>query len=987
MVASEGEGVAVAPGAGQPRLPALWRVPNPPRPFVGRGPCVEKVVAALEVGPLVLITGEAGVGKSALALHAVAAASDKLGLIPARRARVQGGAWVVEPLEQQLRRLLAWGELVAPDWRVLDADPGAAWDALVELAERGGWCVLIDDADAFATHELEQLVHAVVRWCSRSRWLITQRAVGAAMAGLAPVVRVGALGAAAQRAWLREVGLTDGEVDALVTEGGGVPAVLAAALASRVAPSGEGGEDAWADLALLKRPLRPDVLARVGIDVGAPAIQGGVAAGRVRVLPEGYVVLRSFGRPVDIVGAAGNEAGSAGRRSALAQRLSAAEDEGALLEALRLWLELGRDAEALALLERWGEVLCERGCAAELWSLLRGCDGALGRDVALEDWLQWAAWEWGSPEVDAAISRCDAPRWRPLILRARVALNRGRFPEAVVLAQRAYAVADTPVQRDRALLRAARALYSLGRPEDTLALIGLCSSQEGGVLVESAVLRAECLALTPEGAEAARVVEELLDHLPRLASGLRVRAYLGIARVHLLRQRLRDGERIITSLLQVGAARVQDSVLMRTALELAAYVAVNRADFGTLRSLVARLSGPGVSETRRLFLQSYEAVAAEWQESAGSYSARVRTLVDASSEAGEGMAQDVRVYADVLLLRDQMRRGLEPRVLAPGDMAAPTGLLGLARGAVLARAQAAWGGAVVLPEVGETGWQELRVLVGLAGATLALHEGLRHGCPDAIERADAAAGRVERLASEVGLELHQVDAALLRVWVALARGSTEEAAPTLHVLEEAARRWQAPRLAEEHSLLAAMLGPRSPAGVLLDAWACASEGHPRVARWARWLLGEDVPLSPLERLLLERCVERPGWARARLVQSAAGAAEERALVFGWDERSALLWQVSGVGVDLSEVPTQAAVLGALVRAGGSLDKEGLLREAWGVTSYHPLRHDNRLRVTVRKLRVACKGSGVEDPLAADAEGYRLRGRWRWFAAERGALEA
>ena len=54
-------------------------------------------------------------------------------------------------------------------------------------------------------------------------------------------------------------------------------------------------------------------------------------------------------------------------------------------------------------------------------------------------------------------------------------------------------------------------------------------------------------------------------------------------------------------------------------------------------------------------------------------------------------------------------------------------------------------------------------------------------------------------------------------------------------------------------------------------------------------------------------------------------------------------------VDLAPTPLLWAVLTQLIAA-EELDKETLVRSAWGVDDYHPLRDDNRLQVTMRKLR-------------------------------------
>ncbi len=86
----------------------------------------------------------------------------------------------------------------------------------------------------------------------------------------------------------------------------------------------------------------------------------------------------------------------------------------------------------------------------------------------------------------------------------------------------------------------------------------------------------------------------------------------------------------------------------------------------------------------------------------------------------------------------------------------------------------------------------------------------------------------------------------------------------------------------------------------------------------------------------------------------------------------------GTVVDLSAKQVLFDLLATLCRYGGRATKEQLLAVAWGVRDYHPLRHDNRLKVAVRKLRRLLEDVLGDDPLEADHDGYRLRGRVRFI---------
>lgn len=85
----------------------------------------------------------------------------------------------------------------------------------------------------------------------------------------------------------------------------------------------------------------------------------------------------------------------------------------------------------------------------------------------------------------------------------------------------------------------------------------------------------------------------------------------------------------------------------------------------------------------------------------------------------------------------------------------------------------------------------------------------------------------------------------------------------------------------------------------------------------------------------------------------------------------------GAAVDLSKKKVLFDLLATLCRHGGKASKEQLLEVAWGVREYHPLHHDNRLKVAVRKLRRLLEDHLGADPIEASEDGYRLRGQVRF----------
>ncbi len=91
-----------------------------------------------------------------------------------------------------------------------------------------------------------------------------------------------------------------------------------------------------------------------------------------------------------------------------------------------------------------------------------------------------------------------------------------------------------------------------------------------------------------------------------------------------------------------------------------------------------------------------------------------------------------------------------------------------------------------------------------------------------------------------------------------------------------------------------------------------------------------------------------------------------------------MWDATGALFDLSQRGVLWDVLLALAERGGAATKEELVIAVWDVTEYHPLNHDNRLRVSVKKLRERLGAAG--ERLATEADGYSLSGAWRGLGA-------
>ena len=258
-------------------------------------------------------------------------------------------------------------------------------------------------------------------------------------------------------------------------------------------------------------------------------------------------------------------------------------------------------------------------------------------------------------------------------------------------------------------------------------------------------------------------------------------------------------------------------------------------------------------------------------------------------------------------------------------------------------------------------------------ASLTAHQHRLDEAPgEALERALRARGA----AAGGGDHLAALEWGVCALDAAIIAGADDEGRSLALSLESAAGQHGVLRVVDEARLARLLLGSRRDASALL---ALAQGRSPVVRRRARSLLGDVVVLDAVDSRVLQ----------AVTVGGGAGAAAHGAVVVAVGNRGEVEWAVDearraivvgdGVVVDLSDKAVLFSLLTALGRHGGTASKERLLEVVWGVRDYHPLHHDNRLKVAVRKLRRLLEEVLGDDPIEAADDGYRLRGRIRFIA--------
>ncbi len=906
-------------------VPLRFRLPNPPAVFVGREDAARRLEALLARERGAVVYGEGGIGKSALVQHVLAPdASTTL--------YVAFGPAPSDPLRCVEEALLAlMGLTVGEVPRGGDGDERVArvidWaDGLARERER--LFVVLDDAPS----TLESLVVEVRRCARHARWVLVTRA----SRELPPEARL-SLGpmAPAELASLVDVLAPDvsAEVRARLVRGAeGSPWVLRQAIVGRAPrPRMEPEERRvvrW--LGALRLPVPRAVFDGM---VDASIVDGLVARGIVLLHPDG-VRVHEQARDEGML----DEASCA----RLATLLAGLDEPNAVLEALRLFVLLERFDDAIALLERSGERLLAEERAGELHAALDQAGApSLTQRRRLDEWRYRSASEHGQVARIAALPEPDPEadaRVHAAWLKMRLTLEdfptvSARAPE---IARRVAASGHASLAWEVAMMAASAKLLSGELDEASRALAEALPTSTDQRLLRSAV-DAAIAARRGDAERALGFASALQEELPATRGRTRANLTFNLALVFYGLQMPRRAARLFESTFPVDALATT-ALVGRRALEMDAQLSFLAGNLERSEHLLARLepyvvAGTPMAARRMLIRGSVALVRGEYDDARASIA---RGLAEAAVYRG---AED-RAYGVMLAAQLALRRGEVPE---PVDVAAgPPG--------DLARVWSA------LAELVVRGTSSLDVHASddaypASASARTTHDAVRALFEGRERDAEHLAVRVSSASREEGSVPFALFENVLAATVSVAAGGS----PRLDVTRRLAERAGASDVLAEIGLLEAACG--GDVRALLRV--AAREG--RVGECAHAVLG-----GPSEGALIAAFARatraRWGWGTVR------GEAAPDAVA--WDGARAILF-VGDEQVSLERQPVLRALVAALVAGGGEASKEQLVQAVWNVSEYHPLKHDNRLRLAVRKLRARC----VVDPLRAVDDGYRFARPW------------
>lgn len=980
---------------GSVTLPLRYRVPNPPPHFTGRGALLEELGVALGRGPLTLVVGPPGIGKTALVSQLLAAQFpeqlERSVYVPVRRSTPP------EDIRIEIgRALFRTRNLGEAQWRSAVSDIEALSAVSLDLAETADWWVVIDDAQLAEPSSTRELASLVRRYARRSKWVLvsSRKDVGSELSS--DVVDVGAMSAVELRKVAAEQASDTARprLDELVASAAGSPWKLIQQLAAARAGVEIGGSSVLEGLptttvtflkllAIVGEAVPKRVVTAVAELPAADVLAELERRGLVEVSPAELSQDEPRFRLHEMVREGLEREGRLDQLQELHARAAGAfaqlDDPDAHLTALRLYARAGRDDALLQLLDARGQGLLDRGYGRALWQLVQAAGASTG---PFARWRLLAAVEAGSAADLATLEPPPNPSAAEQLLWGRVLFNRGRIDDALEVGHQLQQSLDsqgTEESRAEAEYLVACCHANVSRWEEAVrALDGKAPAKElsASERVKRDLLALRCLTLAGHSQRALERLELVQAHFPELEPATRKQVGYSLAVALYELGRGGEGAKLLDSL-GPGDHPPLYSEQGRYALFQRATLAHLRGDVDESRELLATL-WPFVGSISML-RPHVLLLEARLRYYAGELEGLENTLGDVIDHARRIGSSNLECMAENYRLLLDIDAGRHERAASRTCPAADTqGLNAQIFSLRQARATLRAGSAVAanLDAVAAADFPKLALIAEEVRAEASLVAG----------DAAAALAKVEevlQLAERSGMGLAQSSLRTLRCEALVCLGRRAELEQEALLLRDDGESTASPRtlLAADFYLALARTG--SPDMSALASVAAGLSIAPPVARRARALFNLPCPIDAVDQVVVDGARRFQPWSEVELVR---GPAVTQASDVDWQRTWGLVgpdqrvWLPQQRSVDLSRRDLLWRLLCVVADHGGEAHKEQLVVEAWGEREYHPLRHDNRLQAAVRKLRRAIE----DDPssptrFVTREDGYALGDpmfRWR-----------
>ncbi len=906
-------------------VPLAFRVPNAPPTFVGRSDELRAIAAASKRGPVVVLCGPGGLGKTALATAAV-----KKAFGPKPRA-VMVSARAGEPLAQVLVDIVRALGHPAPRE---DADLAML---AIDLAERERAVVMLDDLHHVLPEATAFLV-AAARYARRAKWIATSRAEPSAPELDGQILRLDPLAERhlASLAKLVDRKLTRAQAAAIAKRAEGSP-WKAREIAGRAEHVGESGQALLATLSAVERPISKDALAAtVDEDVRA-LVSDLVRRGLVEAVAGGFRI---------------HEAARAlvGEQTAPDRAINAlaAGGDADALEALRLALKTKNEKRAREICEASFDEMLHAGHATALWKLVSSQEG-----VAWNSYKLRAAMRLADVKITTVLDEPPKEALRDRLLWVRALHVEARAKEALEAAEKLFAVVqkkgDAHIAFWAATERAMAAHNGLG-PVRGLELL------EDAVPIDDAT-RAMTTALSAFWhAETGRVEDAVrtLERNPRKAAlesvlgdeilggpldffvrYYRMAAFMECGHLGRAHAELTAGRDDLDVDDQLRASYVQ--------LDGIANLSIARGKLDDAERILSRLlrstpsGGATTYHTIARLLDVERRIAAGAFAEVGRDFERLLEETRTSNPLVHAWCYDTRERLRVV---NAVRDGDAP---APDDLpfgAVARSLLALRR----ARASARFGVPHDVPDAVDVEGSIVREIVLAEDAIL--HE----------NGAAVHARRAVDLAVTHGWGVRECEARESLACALFLAGDVRGALAEARAIGKLAQSMTSRRFDLESRVLVALFDDPRPDVAVLEEAAVSHDVSPIAARRARAILASgsaslgDVVLDAID----ERIVSRAR-AGAEIVRVRVDRDGRRG--WGLDARRGVVWLPDGRRVSFQRHALLAKVLEVLARQNGTASFEDLALQVWQRKTFHPLNDGTRIRVTLHRLRALVE----EDP--------------------------